>query len=131
MAIYRVNGVLCIIYEDISLKRAYISNLKHIHMRSIAVLALSLLVVSGAFGQTRVVKGKLTTFNKYPVMNVTVESKKAGSTVTTDSLGQFELVCNEKDKTCVLNGIRLSSGDYISINGHEGSVYKGLIKVTA
>jgi TonB-dependent SusC/RagA subfamily outer membrane receptor len=54
-------------------------------------------MVTVSFGQTRVVKGKLTTFNKYPVQNVTVESKKAGSSVTTDSLGQFQLVCNEKD----------------------------------
>jgi TonB-dependent SusC/RagA subfamily outer membrane receptor len=54
-------------------------------------------MVTVSFGQTRVVKGKLTTFNKYPVQNVTVESKKAGSSVMTDSLGQFELVCNEKD----------------------------------
>jgi TonB-dependent SusC/RagA subfamily outer membrane receptor len=47
--------------------------------------------------QTRVVKGKITTFNQYPVQNVEVASKKAKSTVMTDSLGQFELVCNEKD----------------------------------
>jgi TonB-dependent SusC/RagA subfamily outer membrane receptor len=47
--------------------------------------------------QTRVVKGKITTFNQYPVQNVEVASKKAKSTVMTDSLGQFEIVCNEKD----------------------------------
>jgi len=56
-----------------------------------------MLTVISSFAQTRVIRGKLTTFNKYPVKNVTVESKKAGSTVMTDSLGQFELVCNEKD----------------------------------
>ena len=66
-------------------------------MRSLAAFAIGTLMVTVSFGQTRVVKGKLTTFNKYPVQNVIVESKKAGSSVTTDSLGQFELVCNEKD----------------------------------
>ncbi|MEN8202472.1 MAG: TonB-dependent receptor plug domain-containing protein [Bacteroidota bacterium] len=66
-------------------------------MRSIALIVFCLLMMTSSFAQTRVIKGKLTTFNKYPVKNVTVESKKAGSTVMTDSLGQFELVCNEKD----------------------------------
>jgi len=66
-------------------------------MRSIVVTLLSILMVTGSFAQTRVVKGKLTAFNSYPVENVIVESKKAGSTVKTDSLGQFELVCKKKD----------------------------------
>jgi TonB-dependent SusC/RagA subfamily outer membrane receptor len=66
-------------------------------MRSIAVIALCLLFAAPSFAQTRVVKGKLTAFNKYPVQNVEVASKKAKSTVMTDSLGQFQIVCNEKD----------------------------------
>lgn len=66
-------------------------------MRSIAILALCLLFTLPSLAQTRVVKGKLTTFNEYPVQNVEVSSKKAKSTVMTDSLGQFEIVCNEKD----------------------------------
>lgn len=66
-------------------------------MRSIAILALCLIFAVPSFAQTRVIKGKLTTFNQYPVQNVQVAAKKAKSTVTTDSLGQFEIVCNEKD----------------------------------
>jgi TonB-dependent SusC/RagA subfamily outer membrane receptor len=66
-------------------------------MRTRLLLAACLLVSIPSFAQTRVVRGKLTTFNRYPVQNVEVTSKKAKSTVTTDSLGQFELVCNEKD----------------------------------
>jgi TonB-dependent SusC/RagA subfamily outer membrane receptor len=66
-------------------------------MRSIAILALCLILAVPSFTQTRVVKGKLTTFNQYPVQNVEVAAKKAKSSVTTDSLGQFEIVCNEKD----------------------------------
>lgn len=45
-------------------------------------------------------------------------------------VGCKHLVCNEKEKTCTLSGHRLVSGDYISINGHEGSVYKGRMKIT-
>ena len=48
-----------------------------------------------AFSQTRVVKGKITAFNQYPVQNLEVASKKGKSAVITDSLGQFELVCSE------------------------------------
>jgi TonB-dependent SusC/RagA subfamily outer membrane receptor len=66
-------------------------------MRTPLLLAACLLVSIPSFSQTRVVKGKLTTFNRYPVQNVEVMSKKAKSTVMTDSLGEFELVCNEKD----------------------------------
>jgi len=92
-------------------------------MRSIALLAICMLGVTGSFAQTRVVRGKLTTFNKFPVQNVTVESKKAGSTVMTDSLGQFELVCNEKDvikiKTEVFEALSKKvddDDDYITAN---------------
>ncbi|HER09917.1 MAG TPA: TonB-dependent receptor [Bacteroides sp.] len=50
-----------------------------------------------SFAQTRVIRGKLTAFNRYPVENVEVAAKKAKSSVLTDSLGEFTLVCNEKD----------------------------------
>ena len=58
-----------------------------------------------AISQTRVVKGRITTFNQYPVQNVEVSSKKGKSAVTTDSLGQFELVCNEKDVILIKNKV--------------------------
>lgn len=45
-------------------------------MRSIAVIALCLLFTVPSFAQTRVVKGKLTAFNQYPVQNVEIASKK-------------------------------------------------------
>jgi pyruvate,orthophosphate dikinase len=47
----------------------------------------------------------------------------------TSVVGCGELYCDEKKKTCRINDIVLSSGDYISINGQEGAVYQGLIKV--
>jgi len=39
------------------------------------------------------------------------------------------LVCNEKEKSCLFNQVFLKSGDYISIEGREGSVYQGKVKV--
>ncbi len=39
------------------------------------------------------------------------------------------LDCNEKEKYCQFNQLRIKSGEHISIDGHEGSVFHGLIKV--
>ena len=85
-------------------------------MRSITLMAFCMLAVISSFAQTRVVKGKLTTFNKYPVKNVTVESKKAGSTVMTDSQGQFELVCNEKDVIQIKNDVFEAMNKKVSVD---------------
>jgi TonB-dependent SusC/RagA subfamily outer membrane receptor len=66
-------------------------------MKTIALVATCLVFSISSVAQTRVVRGKLTVFNEFPVQNVEVASKKAKSTVVTDSLGQFEIVCNEND----------------------------------
>ncbi|MGD9227307.1 MAG: PEP/pyruvate-binding domain-containing protein [Desulfobacterales bacterium] len=39
------------------------------------------------------------------------------------------LDCREKEKYCEFNQLKIKSGEYISIDGQEGSVYQGLIKV--
>ncbi len=49
------------------------------------------------FTQTRAVRGALTAFNRYPVANVEITSKKAKTSVKTNETGEFQLVCNEKD----------------------------------
>jgi len=92
-------------------------------MRTIALIALCLLISTPSFAQTRVVKGKLTAFNTYPVRNVEVASKKAKSTVMTDSLGQFEIVCMEKDVVMIRSKVFQSMNkrvnpddDFISAN---------------
>jgi pyruvate,orthophosphate dikinase len=43
--------------------------------------------------------------------------------------GCGSLVCNEKERTCQFNKVILRPGDFISIDGQEGSVYQGLVKV--
>ena len=92
-------------------------------MRTPVIITVCLLMALPAFSQTRVVKGKITTFNQYPVQNVEVVSQKAKSAVLTDSLGQFELVCNEKDMIMIktkgfdpLNKRVTPTDDYISAN---------------
>ncbi len=44
-------------------------------------------------------------------------------------VGCADLACNEKKKRCLFNKISLTPGDQISIDGREGSVYHGYIKV--
>ncbi len=44
-------------------------------------------------------------------------------------VGCGSMVCNEMEKNCLINQTRFNSGDYISIDGREGSVYQGLIRV--
>jgi pyruvate,orthophosphate dikinase len=43
-------------------------------------------------------------------------------------VGCGSLVCNEREKRCVFPGSVLTSGEGISIDGREGSVYRGIIK---
>lgn len=61
------------------------------------MVALLCLMTVTAIAQTRVVNGQLTAYNEFPVMNVEVSSKKAKATTVTDTLGNFSLVCEEKD----------------------------------
>jgi pyruvate,orthophosphate dikinase len=45
-------------------------------------------------------------------------------------VGFADLVCVEKDRVCSLDEIQLTSGDWISIDGSEGSVYMGKMKIS-
>ena len=44
-------------------------------------------------------------------------------------VGCENLVCNEEKRTCKLDQIQMTTGDYISINGYRGAVYQGQIRV--
>jgi len=66
-------------------------------MKAIFIASVLLITVS-SFSQTRVVHGVLTAFNKYPVANVNVVAKKSKATTVSDSLGNFSIVCNDKDQ---------------------------------
>ncbi len=44
-------------------------------------------------------------------------------------VGCANLICMEKERSCSLSGRKVDSGDWISIDGNEGSVYLGLMKI--
>ncbi len=61
-------------------------------------LSLSLIFLfTAANGQTKVVRGTVTTFTDLPVGNVEVTAKESGSSVKTLADGSFTIVTNEKD----------------------------------
>ena len=66
-------------------------------MKQLLILSAALLISFAAEAQTRAVNGKLTAYNSFPVMNVEVSSKKAKATTISDSLGNFSIVCQDKD----------------------------------
>ena len=47
----------------------------------------------------------------------------------TGVVGCGSMRCDEKEKICEFSSVKLISGDYISIDGREGSVYTGNIDV--
>ncbi len=65
--------------------------------RSTFVLVLFVLTFAQLFSQNRVVHGKLTTFNRFPVRNVLVVAKKSDTSALSDSMGLFTIVCHKKD----------------------------------
>ncbi len=65
--------------------------------QKISIVLMGLFLTTSVFAQNMVVHGKLTVFNTFPVMNIEVSAKKAKTTIVTDSLGQFSLVCFEND----------------------------------
>jgi len=67
-------------------------------MKSISLISVLLCIALSSAAQTRVVHGVLTAFNKYPVTNIEVITKKSKASTVSDSLGYFTLVCNEKDQ---------------------------------
>ena len=68
--------------------------------RFIALLTCVVFVI-GAFAQNRLIHGKLTAFHDMPLANVEVVAKKAKTSVLSDSLGQFDLVCMNDDVVIV------------------------------
>ncbi|MBF0112665.1 MAG: pyruvate, phosphate dikinase [Desulfamplus sp.] len=44
-------------------------------------------------------------------------------------VGYRNMVCHETDKRCVIDTLTFSSGDFISIDGHEGAIFKGELPI--
>lgn len=66
-------------------------------MKYFIAMIIGTLLIASAVAQTRVVHGKVTTFDTYPVQNVKVQAKKAKTSAMSDSLGRFTIVCMEED----------------------------------
>jgi TonB-dependent SusC/RagA subfamily outer membrane receptor len=66
-------------------------------MKKIIIVLMGVFFSVSIFAQNRVINGKVTVFNTYPVKNIEVTAKKAKTSVRTDSLGQFSIVCFEND----------------------------------
>lgn len=73
-------------------------------MKSITTLAALIFITTISFSQTRVVHGELTAYNKYPVANIEVIAQKSKSSTVSDSLGNFSIVCKEKDQIKIKPG---------------------------
>lgn len=66
------------------------------------ILFLGIIVLfSSIHAQTRVIYGKLTAFNMYPLQNLEVKTKKSQAMVKSDSLGLFSIVTNMEDKITI------------------------------
>ncbi len=93
--------------------------------RSIISLAFLLFWLTLSNGQARMVHGRLTAFNTYPVLNMEVKSKKAGNSVLTDSSGWFSIECMKKD--VVLIRSKVFESLTIRVNEDTDSIVRNLI----
>ncbi len=66
-------------------------------MRTIIFLIIGIALSNVIFAQTNVVYGKVTLFDNLTVSNVMVTAKKAGTKAISDSLGNYFIVCHDKD----------------------------------
>jgi len=65
---------------------------------SLLTFAFILILTINLKAQDRVIHGRVTTFDSIPLIGVTVEVKSTKQQVLTDSLGNFSVACNKKDK---------------------------------
>ncbi|MCY1723280.1 carboxypeptidase-like regulatory domain-containing protein [Prolixibacteraceae bacterium Z1-6] len=65
------------------------------------LLLLSLISTINISAKEIVINGKITTFDKYPLKNVSVLIKGTQKEVVSDIDGTFRIVCDEKDKLMV------------------------------
>ena len=66
-------------------------------MRIMLCISTLLLLASSAVAQQTIVKGKVTAFNSYAITGAEVKAKKSKLSVKTDSLGNYEIACKNKD----------------------------------
>jgi len=68
------------------------------HFLNIVSLALFTLVTPGISAQeSRIIAGRITTFGVLPLNHVEITASKSGNKTFSDSLGNFSIICTEKD----------------------------------
>jgi TonB-dependent SusC/RagA subfamily outer membrane receptor len=66
-------------------------------MKRIIILLIGLVFTFSLSAQHRVVYGTVNVFGNLTLSNIAVSAKKAGTETRTDSLGNYAIVCNERD----------------------------------
>jgi TonB-dependent SusC/RagA subfamily outer membrane receptor len=66
-------------------------------MKQIVFFLVAISLSLSLSAQQRVVNGHVSVFKNMNLANIVVNAKKSGSTALTDSLGNFQLVCEPKD----------------------------------
>jgi TonB-dependent starch-binding outer membrane protein SusC len=66
-------------------------------MKQIALLLIGITLSTFLLAQQRVINGTVHVYKTMNLANIVVKSKKTGSTALTDSLGNYHIVCEQKD----------------------------------
>src|SRR6056297_1789182 len=89
------------------------------------ILSFLFFVIFHLNAQERTVTGKVTTFEKYGLNNVSVTAKKSGSEAFSDTAGYYTITCNANDKLIFeANGFfkertnlkKMNPGDSVNVN---------------
>ena len=88
-------------------------------MRKAIIIILAMLlapIITTAQQGTKVIYGRTYTLNDLPVSGISVKAKKASSSAVSDSIGNFMIVCNEKDRL-KFDGGKVFRASSVKING--------------
>lgn len=66
-------------------------------MKQIVIFLVAISLSLSLSAQQRVVNGHVSVFKNMNLANIVVKAKKSGSSALTDSLGNFQIVCEPKD----------------------------------
>lgn len=92
---------------------------------SLLIVLFGLLFVGLTIAQQKIVHGKIITFNKFPVEKAQISIKKSKILVLSDSLGQFSIECQLKDK------IKIEAAGFktvlIRVNDKTDSIHVNLV----
>ena len=99
--------------------------MKYIKKEIFRIFICCLLMVASANAQKKVIHGKILAFNKFPIEKAKISIKKRNILVLSDSLGQFSIACELKDK------VRIEAAGFktflIRVNDKTDSIHVNLV----